>query len=890
MVPNYKFLKSNGTSFYAFPSSSEDISAAYQNSNYKMYFSKYVLLNFPKQQTDGGTNSVYWDFENSFETSSYATPTTAYKEGLIESLRNYVANQEVTIKESKKNNTEYYYDNNTLSTTTEKVFFKWCKKLGLIDFERASSSDEYVGTLTEFQRNSFSDDTYFPEYLWKERETTSWTTVSFDTDDSNSYMTIQFLSTTNFRIGDLIEVSITNTTVSGIIGHTVIRGRITDITAATLTTGQIITTDISFSGSGPYTDTSGTATLVYNRLVQYIGEVNGINNVQESNKSYTEVYAHIPDHTGQTPDILFRTNYDNNYKPNLVFPILPSQYQPEIVGAELFTNPIVSSPSNYPGGYYGQFDTPDYTYETSTGDSIKRSGDYFGINGDINNVEVIHNTLNGVSSIDGIGIDFNTSHYVKMNISGRNTITNFDQFNALEVNNQPPTDFEFNAILWYYTVEDINGNSYENLYGISFVDNPDNNTLPSETSLRIPVYKKLVSTDTQDGTSYAFSLNLSFNIINENPQDAYNPQAINSLFSFNLFNTAMSRLASANQSFEGVLNMQNSINTELINIKQLLYSQTDIQAVNKRMTYLESLLKLYSSMQIVSSDTISVELNNTSNPPRLTLNNIDTNYKSVNNILTSDLYTSSDIVPYIVSIPSNKSFLVNIINNDTTNQTLSNNSKLTVVLDRDLDYKQSFDLIVDSTSTATQNKQIDIYIKYNYILSENNPVETKLLDTIDLPVYYNNVSGLPNSAKRWNKFNFSIDLNQNIILNSGGILQVPLSENSNIVSNSIEKGDTIVLNDFLVGTSSQYNFSGQYQVNSVGTTNSYIYLNVSNNTNLINYGISYSLPLIFNNSSDYRLSNVPYLELNKGVKFRITRVNSEDAVPIGDRYLIQRLS
>jgi len=888
MTPLYKRLKKAGTSFYAFPSSAEDISAAYQNGNYKMYFSKYVLLNFPKQQTDGGTNSVYWDFGNSFETSSYVTPATAYKDQLVESLRNYVANQEVTIKESRKNNTEYFYDNNVLSTTTEKVFFKWCKKLGLIDFEQASPSDEYFGDLTEFQRNSFSDNLYFPEYLWRERQVVDWSTVSFDTDDTLAFLKITFLSTTNFRVGDLIEVHITNPTVIGLVGS-VVRGKVTEITAATTTSGQVIVTDISFSGTGPYTDTDGYVTLVYNRLVQYVGEVNGINNVQEANRSYTEVYAHIPDHTGQTPDVLFRTGYDDNYKPNLVFPILPSQYQPEIRGAELFTSPIVSNPSAYPGGYYGQFDTPDYTYETAVGDSIKRSGEYFGINGDVDNVEVVYDDTNGRSTVDGIGIDFNTTHYVKMNITGRDIITNFDQFNALEINNQPPTDFEFNAILWYYTVEDINGNSYQNLYGISFVDNPDNNPIPSETGLRVPAFKKLVATDTQDGTSYAFSLNLSFNIINENPQDAYNPQAINSLFSFNLFNTAMSRLASANQSFGEVLNMQESINKEILNMKQLLYSQTDIQAVNKRMTYLESLLKLYSSIQIVDSDTIQVSLTNTTNPPRISLNNIDTNYKSVYNVLTSDLYTSSGIAPYTVTVPSNKSFMVNVINNDTTSLTLSNNARLSVVLDRDLDYKQSFDLVVDSTPTATQNKQLDVYVRYSYIASENNPIETKLLETIDLPVYYNSVSGLPNSARRWERFAFEIDLTKNLTLNSGGILSVPLSGNSTLVTNSIQKGDTLLLRDFIVGTNSQYNFSGQYEVNSVGTTNSYVYLNVNNNVNLVNYGLSSSLPLTFNGSSSYTLSNIPHLELNKGIKFRITRINSDDVVPIQERYLIQKL-
>ena len=63
-TPLYKGLKQKGTSFYAFPGAAEDISAAYQNSNYKMYFSKYALLNLPKQNLSSGTqsNPIYFDF------------------------------------------------------------------------------------------------------------------------------------------------------------------------------------------------------------------------------------------------------------------------------------------------------------------------------------------------------------------------------------------------------------------------------------------------------------------------------------------------------------------------------------------------------------------------------------------------------------------------------------------------------------------------------------------------------------------------------------------------------------------------------------------------------------------------------------------------------------
>ena len=61
MVPLYKRLKENGITFYAFPGSSEDISASYQNSSYKMYFSKYALLHIPEQSLS--VEPKYFDFD-----------------------------------------------------------------------------------------------------------------------------------------------------------------------------------------------------------------------------------------------------------------------------------------------------------------------------------------------------------------------------------------------------------------------------------------------------------------------------------------------------------------------------------------------------------------------------------------------------------------------------------------------------------------------------------------------------------------------------------------------------------------------------------------------------------------------------------------------------------
>jgi hypothetical protein len=888
--PLYKKLKTNGTSFYAFPGAAEDISAAYQNQNYKMYFSKYVLLNFPKQVltpgTDGdNTNPVYWDFNNTAELGlgfqesiSYAQPAD-YQDQLVESLRNYVANQEVVIKESRINNTEYYYDNTILSTPTEKIFWKWCKKLGLISLEAANDGDEYFGNLVEFQSNSANDAEYFPEVLWRERESIDYDIISFISFNASN-LEIEFTGTTKFQIGDVIEFSnITDSNLVGIVGDGY-RARITRIEPASGISGQKILTDLPFSG-GAIITADGVATLVYHRLVQYIGEVNGINNVQQANRSYTEVYAHIPDSTGKTPDVLFRTKVDKNYKPNMTFPILPSQYQPEIMGAEVFSSPIVSSPDNYPGSYYGQFDTEDFTYETSSGDNLRRSGDYFGVSGNLNTPTV------DTSMIDGVSVDFDPAHYVKMNIIGKE-ITNFDQFNAMEINNAPPEDFEFNAILWYYTVEDLNGNKENNLYGISFVDNPDNNPIPIEAGFRVPAFRKLAANSTQDGVSYAFSLNLNFNIIAENPQDTYNPEAINSLFSFNIYNEAMRRLSAVNDSFLNILVTQNQLQTDISNMKQLLYSQTDFATINKKIANLETLLRLYSTNQMVDSDSITVELDNTSRPPLIKLNNVDPSYDSIFSVKTSELYNINGAIPYDVTIPTNKSFLIYVENDDLNDFTLLNNDKLTIVLDKDLSYKQSFDLIVDANSTAIQNKKLEVFIKYKYGESQN-PVETQILETIDLPVYYNTSTQLPNSAVTSDRFNFRIDVTKDIVLNTGGILNVPIDSNVSIVKNALKKGDTLVMSDFTVGTASVTDLSGQYKIDSVGATNSYIYLDVNSNDAIINYGASQSLPFTFNTTDNYLLSNIPYFKLNKGIKYRITRISSSNFSEVSQRYFVEKI-
>lgn len=881
--PLYKSMKSNGTSFYAFPGASEDVASSRNNPNINFYFSHYALLNFPAQNLIAGTanNPIYFDFDSSFyKLTNVGQQATSFKDQLVESLRNYVANHEVTIRESRLNNTEFFYDSTELPTTSEKIFFKWCRKLNLMEFEQAIDGDEYFGNLIEFERNSLTDDAYFPEILWKEREVIDYNIKAIRQSTVSSYPTKVMIeyqtTTTNYKVGDII--TIVGLTGSSYISNNDKQFTILSIVAPYSTYNQQVVLDIAF---GLTESGTGYTRLVYNKLVQYIGDINGVNNVQEANRSYQEVFAHVPAHTGQTPDILFRTRVDRNYKPNMFYPILPSQYQPEILGAELFNSPIVSTPQNYPGNFYGQFDSQfEYTYRSSDGDSLRRSGDYFGVSGDINTPVV------NTSNLDGIGLDFNSEHYVKMNILNQETPT-FEQFNGLMINNEPPKDFEFNAILWYYTLEDNEGNTSTNLYGISFLDNPDNNPVEAETGIRIAPMKKLVATEEQDGTAYQFSLNLNYHIVNDLPLETFNPAAINSLFSFSLFNDAMTRLAQTNDAFNATIIEQNILKTELANLKQLVYTQADFANMTTKITYLESLLRSLQTLQVVDSETISVETV-TSNIgfPTLRLNNIETGYTSVISYSTADLYNSQGIIPTRVIIPTNKNFLVKVTNNDLKIQSFANNDRLTIYFDSDLSFKQSVDIIVDSDEFATQNKQLEIYI--NYSSTSQIPVLTQVIPPLDFPIYWNTDTQAPNRPITfYNKEKFEIEpnLSGTIQISSSSLLTLqPLNMTSTILANTIKKGDTFRLQNLLIGTSSLFDFSGQYQVDSISGSN--IVFNLSTNqvvTSWVSSNLT-SQSFVLNSI----ISSKPLIVYNTGHRIRITRVTEPQSDSFESRYLVQK--
>ena len=267
-------------------------------------------------------------------------------------------------------------------------------------------------------------------------------------------------------------------------------------------------------------------------------------------------------------------------------------------------------------------------------------------------------------------------------------------------------------------------------------------------------------------------------------------------------------------------------------------------------------------MQIENSS--SIQVNRTvQSPPTIQLQNIDTEYSRIDTYLTSQLYSSTGIVPGTIPVPVNKNFMIDVRNNDEVDFDLPNNEQLSLVLSRDLYLRQSVDILISPTQFSSQNKKLDISL-----ISDINNSEVVMVGDIDLPVSYNSILQTPNSSSLWKEFDFDIDFNQPLYLLSDSKLQVAFEGNTYILNNSIKVGDVFYMNNFFVGTSSVYNFSGQYSVSSlISTTSSYVIFDVSNNQDLVAFGASFSLPLtIHGTSSTTLLSNKPYFSLNKGKK------------------------
>jgi hypothetical protein len=768
LTPLYKKLKKNGTTLYVFPSVEEDKNFEHNNDNFRMYLSHYALVKFPRQIP----NSVL-DFDNTFEQNPTSITPATYKDQLVESLRNYIANHESVIRNSKINNTEYYYDTMELHTNTEKIFWKWCKKLGILSFEPADNVQEYFGADSKYDDNGQVGNTdHFREYLWRERSTNAYSVDQVDfgnlpplppVSPNKIYLKIILTSSTNFKVGDNILLNIAN--IDSNPGFSTEQSLLPIIEVLTDPNGTINDTII--------VEVDDNVTLVdlgninelelynyYERFIQFIGEVAGLNNVQLPNQAYTETFAYISNQHGQTPYCLFNIKSDSNYRPGSQWPILPQEIQAEIQGGENPNNPILTNSNKYPGDIWGQFDTNGFRYITPSGDSTRRSGDYYGVYASNNNNPTLKYPDFDGELIDGLCLNLNIDDYVKA-VSYVYPINTFNEFAATAFNNEPPKDFEFNAIIWYYTVEDVSNNNLDiatNLYGVEFLDTPENDIDPLKT--KIPLVKKLVSNGYQDGNSYTFSLDTNIAIDSDTDVPAFEPDKVYSLFGMSLYYEALTRLTYFNDKLTDLVATNIQLKNRVDGLAGIVYTQQDLQSIRSRMDNIENLLNVYSTLQIGDTDSIIAKLDVAVNPPLIRLHSVDKRYGNIYQYNTKNMFTEylniNNATDYTINektipVQNSKDFLVVINNNDNIipsppYDTTKLFEHLSIVLEKDLHYKQTLDILItplinedpitltNLTNHPINDKKLDLFINYNV---GNDNIQKHKLNKYDLPVLKN---------------------------------------------------------------------------------------------------------------------------------------------------------
>jgi hypothetical protein len=338
----------------------------------------------------------------------------------------------------------------------------------------------------------------------------------------------------------------------------------------------------------------------YNRLVQYIGNIDIVNNVQNTTNAYSELYIHVPTKDGNTPVALFKTVSDNNYKENMTLQNLPANPLNNEVLVGRNYNDI------HPVGldikaFYDQDDignplmeildinTNMFVQETWH-DPRTVSNTYFtesAFNNPAN--DVIKKTITGDtvtykrSKLDGIMLDFNPDSYTLIKEDpATNTIEDLNS--TVQSKN-----FEFNAVLVYYDVYDPNNTAdfATNLYGVLFLDDVEQNGLEDA----IPRFRKFIPDPITklNGNSYGFKINLKFDtsVDNVGVEKAINDY---SSFSMNMFIDALNILKSAaadlNTRTADIINLKEKVES----LEDLILNTDDVSAIMLRLTTIEDSL------------------------------------------------------------------------------------------------------------------------------------------------------------------------------------------------------------------------------------------------------------------------------------------------------------
>ena len=356
-------------------------------------------------------------------------------------------------------------------------------------------------------------------------------------------------------------------------------------------------------GDAPYGTTGayGMTGAPYNRVVQYVGNLDIVNSVKNSTNAYSEVYVYIPTKDGNTPYVLFKNVTDKNYYPDYQWTNNPSnplndeylfsrnydETNPSgLTTLAIFDDDVLGSPT---ASYYdtgvngssiaGNWYSPRDTANTYFSENIFTDPSNYILTKTDNSNTLVYTR----SKLDSIGIDFDPNSYQE--ILTNSSISTLEEFNATA----DAADFEFNAVLIYYDVYDPANpaTSATNLYGVLFLDDVNS----EGGDIYIPRLKKYRPNPVTklNGNSYGFKINLKFDT---DVDQTGVEQAINdySPFSLSMFMDAMNVLQDASSTLNNASSDFIELSNRVTNLENITLSSPSSINMDRRIGNIEQTL------------------------------------------------------------------------------------------------------------------------------------------------------------------------------------------------------------------------------------------------------------------------------------------------------------